>query len=69
MPDALPQPKVSGSVEQIRVSIPNALVGTRYYLVLRARDEASNWSSVSNNVSFIYGAEVGVDENSITLVR
>lgn len=69
VPEALPPPSLSGILERITVSVPNAIMGTKYYLALRARDEVYNWSIVTNSVYFTYGVPPGTDESSITWVR
>jgi len=55
--ETLPAPKSAGLGESISVSVPDAIRGATYYVALRARDEAFNWSPVSNSASFVYGEE------------
>lgn len=45
-----PAPKIAGSAESF--SFPLTVVnGTTYYFAIKARDEANNWSALSNVVS------------------
>jgi len=69
VPDAVPLPRASGSVEIITVSILNALLGSTYHLGVRTRDEAYNWSTVSNSASFYYGLGADVGDDPSVLPR
>jgi hypothetical protein len=65
VPDILPPPNVAGTTEIVTVSIPNALLGNRYHVALKTRDEAFNWSLVSNSASFDYSFGTGTGEDPI----
>ena len=50
-----PAPKVAGSAETFTIS--NLAANTTYYFALKAADEATNWSGLSNVVSVTTGDE------------
>ena len=50
-----PAPKVAGSAETF--TITNLAANTTYYFALKAADEATNWSPLSNVVSVTTGDE------------
>lgn len=45
-----PTPKIAGSAETFTATM-TLVTGTKYYFALKARDEAMNWSLVSNIIS------------------
>ena len=46
-----PTPKIAGSAETFTATM-TLNTGTTYYFALKARDEAMNWSLISNIISF-----------------
>jgi chitodextrinase len=50
-----PAPKVAGSAETF--TITNLAANTTYYFAVKAADEATNWSNLSNVVSVTTGDE------------
>ena len=60
----LPMPSPSGSQEQFTVG--GLSTGVAYFFAIRSRDEANNWSQISN-VVFTAGHTTGVDPNAPTL--
>lgn len=50
-----PAPKAAGQSEQFTIS--NLAANTTYYFAIKSADEATNWSGLSNVVSFTTGDE------------
>lgn len=46
-PDSLPSPSIAGTIESITITI-DVLSGHYFYIAVMARDEANNWSGLSN---------------------
>lgn len=60
-----PAPQPATQSEQFVVKIPNALLGQTYHVAIRTRDEAFNWSGVSNSASFVHGFSTGIDDDVV----
>lgn len=59
----VPAPRTAGTAESFLVG--NLTSGVQYYFALRSRDEAGNWSKISNLASF--PSLVGVDDGALAV--
>ena len=61
----LPLPKPAGSLETY--TLAGLSPDSTYYIALKARDDAGNWSAISNVLAARPSATVGVPENPMVL--
>jgi hypothetical protein len=59
-----PAPATAGSTETFTIN--GLAAGTSYYFAMKTRDEAGNWSAISN-IAFMPGGTVAVDDATVTL--